>query len=729
MGENVKVIVRCRPMNQKEIDSKCDTILETGDYTVSVINPLVRSAPKKIFQFDSVYDGLSKTDTIYNDMCYSLVESTLEGYNGTIFAYGQTGCGKTHTMQGEGYSGAVDNNGIIQRCFDHIFETISIATSVRYLALVSYLEIYNENIRDLLSANESIGVRNHALKDIPGVGVTVPTLTSQAVMNPTDCYNWLNVGNKNRITAATLMNEKSSRSHTIFSISLEQIQETSTVGDLPGTPVIGGIRRGKLNLVDLAGSERQCKTGAFGERLKEATKINLSLSALGNVISALVDGKTKHVPYRDSKLTRLLQDSLGGNTKTLMIACISPAGNNYDETLSTLRYACRAKNISNAPRINEDPKDAQLRKYQEEILNLKRMLDESQQHESVILHKFVEDNNKNKELWLEEAKVKMRQQMIEEMKDIPAVVKSDQSNEAINEDFQLHARKRIDLIKQALIGGERVDDLQLQERHRMRKLEAKRHLSAIAHALSRVESEDRDLLQGHYASIQQEINMKNERIKKYAQKIKMLEREVADLNSEFQMDREDYLDEIRQLGRHVKFYQLLFCKAQPILRKTGRNWNAEYILENSHWNDDHKTWKLPNDIENNLKLPPANLRSPFHKRNVPDNKNLSSNLDDHYRRYSTEFEDSTVTNEESPETYKVNIVKNYFRPNRKTNDHWLERIKSTQTYVHQFKLRRNAPLSINELQSSYHQKNFQLRPDFSLRENPKATAEEIDKAS
>lgn len=172
---------------------------------------------------------------------------------------------------------------------------------------MSYLEIYNENIRDLLSANESIGIRNHVLKDIPGVGVTVPTLTSQAVMNATDCYNWLNVGNKNRITAATLMNEKSSRSHTIFTISLEQIQESSTVGDSPRTPVIGGIRRGKLNLVDLAGSERQCKTGAFGERLKEATKINLSLSALGNVISALVDGKTKHVPYRDSKLTRLLQ--------------------------------------------------------------------------------------------------------------------------------------------------------------------------------------------------------------------------------------------------------------------------------------------------------------------------------------------------------------------------------------------------------------------------------------
>lgn len=134
------------------------------------------------------------------------------------------------------------------------------------------------------------------------------------------------------------------------------------------------IRVGKLNLVDLAGSERQAKTGATGDRLKEATKINLSLSALGNVISALVDGRSKHIPYRDSKLTRMLQDSLGGNTKTLMVACLSPADNNYDESLSTLRYANRAKNIKNKPRINEDPKDALLREYQEEIKQLKALL-------------------------------------------------------------------------------------------------------------------------------------------------------------------------------------------------------------------------------------------------------------------------------------------------------------------------------------------------------------------
>ena len=179
--------------------------------------------------------------------------------------------------------------------------------------------------------------------------------------------NVLLAGKKNRSVGATLMNQDSSRSHSIFTIVIE----SSSVGN-DGEK---HIKAGKLNLVDLAGSERQSKTGATGDRLKEATKINLSLSALGNVISALVDAKTSHIPYRDSKLTRLLQDSLGGNTKTVMVANLGPADYNYDETSSTLRYANRAKNIKNKPRINEDPKDAMLREFQEEIQRLKAALE------------------------------------------------------------------------------------------------------------------------------------------------------------------------------------------------------------------------------------------------------------------------------------------------------------------------------------------------------------------
>ena len=231
----------------------------------------------------------------------------------------------------------------------------------------SFLEIYNENVRDLLAKDQT---KTCELKETSDKGVYVAGLTTFVVKSPAEMNNILQVGKKNRSVGATLMNADSSRSHSIFTVTVE----TSRVrqGDPPGAEP--HITVGKLNLVDLAGSERQSKTHAIGDRLKEATKINLSLSALGNVISALVDGKSTHIPYRDSKLTRLLQDSLGGNTKTVMIANVGPADYNFDETMSTLRYANRAKNIKNKPKINEDPKDAMLREFQEEIKRLREQL-------------------------------------------------------------------------------------------------------------------------------------------------------------------------------------------------------------------------------------------------------------------------------------------------------------------------------------------------------------------
>lgn len=213
----------------------------------------------------------------------------------------------------------IAQRGLISRSFDHIFEAMSVTSGVRYLPLVSYLEIYNENIRDLLNINISSGAL--VLKEQPNEGVVVQNLSTHAVHSAEECEQLLTIGTKNRMVGATLMNAGSSRSHSIFIINLEQIT-TSNGTAANDEENIATIKKGKLNLVDLAGSERQAKTGATGDRLKEATKINLSLSALGNVISALVDGKSKHIPYRDSKLTRLLQDSLGGNTKTIMVSDI-----------------------------------------------------------------------------------------------------------------------------------------------------------------------------------------------------------------------------------------------------------------------------------------------------------------------------------------------------------------------------------------------------------------------
>lgn len=241
---------------------------------------------------------------------------------------------------------------------------------MKFLVRCSYLEIYNEEIHDLLvdskSHSQHGGQRKLDLKEDPNKGVFVKDLTCLIVKSIPEIEKAMIFGTANRKTASTNMNQDSSRSHSLFTIYIE------TGEDVDGEQ---RIKAGKLNLVDLAGSERSSKTGATGQTLKEGIKINLSLTALGNVISTLVDGKSTHVPYRDSKLTRLLQDSLGGNTKTVMIAALSPADYNYEETFSTLRYAARAKAIKNKPKVNEDPKDALLKQYEDEIKNLKAMLE------------------------------------------------------------------------------------------------------------------------------------------------------------------------------------------------------------------------------------------------------------------------------------------------------------------------------------------------------------------
>jgi hypothetical protein len=232
---------------------------------------------------------------------------------------------QTHTM--EGVPDDPVHRGIIPNAFQHIFDHVALKGSNQtYLVRASYFEIYNEEIRDLLSSDPKASLE---LKESPDTGVYVKGLSSHVVKSFAEIDQVMQMGKKHRSVGATLMNAGSSRSHSVFSIVIE-----CSVRDENGED---HIRAGKLNLVDLAGSERQGKTGATGERLKEATKINLSLSALGNVISALVDGKTQHIPYRDSKLTRILQDSLGGNTKTVMCANTGPAEYNYDETVSTIR--------------------------------------------------------------------------------------------------------------------------------------------------------------------------------------------------------------------------------------------------------------------------------------------------------------------------------------------------------------------------------------------------------
>jgi hypothetical protein len=375
--ETVKVVVRVRPLNEKEIARGCQSIVEVERQLGQLsINSISTQVPKT-FAFDSVYGQDSRQRVIYDETAFPLVESVLEGYNGTIFAYGQTGCGKTFTMTG--VPNDEEKRGIIPNSFCHIFSAIEeVGAAKTFLVRCSYIEIYNEELRDLLGIREK---KKLELKENKDQGIYIKNLSQHIVKNIGEIDALMTQGSSHRITKETNMNERSSRSHALFVIYIEQSEMSE------GRQI---IKAGKLNLVDLAGSERQKKTDAVGERLKEAIEINLSLSALGNVISALVDGNVKHVPYRDSKLTRLLQDSLGGNTKTVMIAVTSPADYNYEESLSTLRYASRAKFIQNKPTVNEDPKDALLRSYVEEISRLKRLLEERSSGEPIIIEKIVE---------------------------------------------------------------------------------------------------------------------------------------------------------------------------------------------------------------------------------------------------------------------------------------------------------------------------------------------------
>lgn len=361
--ETVKVAIRVRPMNSLEKKNNTVNCVEVDkcNNQISVINQETKE--EKTFQFDYVYPPGTTQRQVYDETAYPLVESVFEGYNGTIFAYGQTGCGKTFTMMGDPTK--EDLRGIIPNAFAHIFAYINNeGTAKKFLVRCSFIEIYNEEIRDLLGKDST---KKLEVREDPKTGIFVRDLNQMQVKCAAEIENCLNLGNKNRHVGETTMNQESSRSHCIFTVYVE-------IGENMEDNKNKKIKAGKLNLVDLAGSERQKKTGATGSRLEEAKKINLSLTALSNVINALAEGKS-HVPYRDSKLTRLLQDSLGGNTKTVMIAAVSPSSFNFDETLGTLRYAARANSIKNIPKVNEDPKDALLRQYEEQIKKLKEQLE------------------------------------------------------------------------------------------------------------------------------------------------------------------------------------------------------------------------------------------------------------------------------------------------------------------------------------------------------------------
>ncbi|XP_077983161.1 kinesin-like protein KIF15 [Glandiceps talaboti] len=350
-GDSIKVYVRVRPPDNP--DSELDSA-----HCLKVTPPnsiVVFSKPEsKVFTYDHVADINTTQEGVFGAVGRSIIESCVAGYNGTIFAYGQTGSGKTFTMIGPSENDDCDNfqhelRGVIPRSFEYLFNLIGReqeihGDKVEFLCKCSFLEIYNEQIYDLLdTASPGLHLREDIRK-----GVFVDGLIEQTVSSATDAYKVLSAGWINRRVASTSMNRESSRSHAVFTLSIESKEKKAGVSN---------IKVSQLSLVDLAGSERQKDTNTHGVRLKEAGSINRSLSALGNVIMALVDiahGKNRHVPYRDSKLSFLLRDALGGNAKTYIIACVHPGVRCFGESLSTLHFARRAKMIKNKAKINED---------------------------------------------------------------------------------------------------------------------------------------------------------------------------------------------------------------------------------------------------------------------------------------------------------------------------------------------------------------------------------------
>ncbi|XP_052401872.1 kinesin-like protein KIF16B isoform X2 [Carassius gibelio] len=390
---SVRVAVRVRPMNRREKDlsAKCIIEMEGNKTTITnlkipdgVTGDSVRERAKT-FTYDFSYDSSDckngsfvSQEKVFKDLGTDVLKAAFEGYNACIFAYGQTGSGKSHTMMG--IPGDV---GLIPRICEGLFSQISgmiRRDEASFRTEVSYLEIYNERVRDLLR-RKMAKTYNLRVREHPKEGPYVEDLSKHLVQNYSDVEELMEAGNINRTTASTGMNDASSRSHAIFTINFTQAKFDA---EMPSETV------SKIHLVDLAGSERADATGATGVRLKEGGNINKSLVTLGNVISALADlsqeGGSSHlkkkqvfVPYRDSVLTWLLKDSLGGNSKTIMIATISPADVNYGETLSTLRYANRAKNIINKPTINEDSNVRLIRELRAEIARLKALLAQGNQ--------------------------------------------------------------------------------------------------------------------------------------------------------------------------------------------------------------------------------------------------------------------------------------------------------------------------------------------------------------
>ncbi|KAM9600342.1 chromosome-associated kinesin KIF4A isoform 1-T1 [Morphnus guianensis] len=455
----VRVALRCRPLVPKETSEGCQMCLSfvSGEPQVVVGND-------KSFTYDYVFDPSVEQEEVFNTAVAPLIRGIFKGYNATVLAYGQTGSGKTYSMGGT-YTANQEHEpsvGVIPRVIKLLFKEKEQRQDWEFVLKVSYLEIYNEDILDLLcpSRERSSPI---SIREDPKEGIKIVGLTERNVTCAQDTVSCLEQGNNSRTVASTAMNSQSSRSHAIFTICIDQKKKNDKNSSF----------HSKLHLVDLAGSERQKKTKAEGDRLKEGININRGLLCLGNVISALGDENKKggFVPYRDSKLTRLLQDSLGGNSHTLMIACVSPADSNLEETLNTLRYADRARKIKNKPIVNLDPQAAELHHLKQQVQQLQVLL--LQAHGGTLpvsINSMAPSENLQSLMEKNQSLTEENQKLIQGLSEaagqtaqmLERIILTEQENEKMNaklEQLQQHAVCKLDL--QKLV--ETVEDEELKE--------------------------------------------------------------------------------------------------------------------------------------------------------------------------------------------------------------------------------------------------------------------------
>ncbi|XP_048481411.1 kinesin-like protein Klp68D isoform X2 [Plutella xylostella] len=592
LNECVKVVVRCRPLSENEtLEGYDEAPRERGrpwyerlsspaaadkrqlkDTTQVVqvcpergaVRVLNSKGQDKVFTYDAAYDASADNQTIYDEMVRPLVASVLDGFNGCVFAYGQTGTGKTHTMQG-----SPTDEGVIPRAFRHIWAHIENAASpdVTHLVSCSYVELHLEDVRDLLAKDgKKLTIRGQELN-----GFYIPEMTSVVCKSAAEMVRVMTAGARRRAAACTDMNEHSSRSHAVFLVTVEAAHKHTHV-----------IRVGKLNLVDLAGSERQRKTNASADRLREASRINQALSSLGNVISALAEN-SPHVPYRDSKLTRILQDSLGGNSKTIMIANIGPAQYNYDETVTTLRYAHRAKAIKNKPVRNEDPADAKLREYQAEIERLRAMLAERRGAERRGAERKPRRATKKTQPEPES----------EEPDDQESIESENQLAESLVEQEKRQAEEleqQIRALEARLVqggGGKELlnnlneSQLILEQRHseiaerKKREVEMQQKID--------LEEETTASVTSTFTSLQQEVDHKTQRLKRCLSKYLSLREEMVEQREAHDAERREQEAAQAALVGALRRRLLL---ADSFVPRAGR----QHVLRHA-WNHDTDTWE------------------------------------------------------------------------------------------------------------------------------------------